>query len=276
MVKAACCMAASVLLFLPLAFWLYSVAPVNSTEQAAVAERFSVPELCRPEPGERLVYLSGIVFLPLMLFASVFAWRRWGDRAPPPDSLFLVIEVAFIAGFSVLVWRVLRGDNYHHLQMNQFFNRPILAIPLLPAALLAMRWDLGGKRWIRPLLHLLSLGLVAVVFLASLYNEKGLYAGGVHFNAVFFPVVQVYQGKALLIDCASQYGLYPHLLQPLFAVVGLTVLSFTTVMARCLLLGHTRRCGTSLLSGWVIRGGVELPFGGPVRTRRRPLSALPL
>ena len=30
-----------------------------------------------------------------------------------------------------------------------------------------------------------------------------------------------------MIDAISQYGLYPHLLQPLFAVVGLSPLKFT-------------------------------------------------
>ena len=107
---------------------------------------------------------------------------------------------------------------------------PLLAVPLLPAALAALRWDLGGRRWVRPVLHLLALGLAAVPFLASLQNDKSLYTGAPHFSAVFYPVVSVCQGKALLIGCASQYGLYPHLLQPVFAFTGLSVLGFTAVM----------------------------------------------
>ena len=225
-------MAASVLLFLPIAFWLYSVAPVNPAEQAAVADRFVMPEYCRPEPGERLVYLSAIVFLPVTLFGLAFAWRRWGDRlAPPPRIIVLSLETAVAVGLSATAWLAVLGNDYYHLRLNQFFLYPLLAVPLLPAALLAMRWDWGGKRRVRPFLNLLAVGLAGVTFLGSVFNDKGLYTSGSHFNVVFFPVVQVYQGKALLINCFSQYGLYPQLLLPLFCLVGLSVLSFTVVMA---------------------------------------------
>jgi Concanavalin A-like lectin/glucanases superfamily len=230
MFKAACCIAASVLLFLPVALWLYSAAPANPAEQADVADRFGRPECCRPEPGERLVYLSGIVFLPVALFGLAFAWRRWESRLPPLPVLAWGLEVAFAAGLTVIAWLALLGNNYYHLQLNKFFQYPLLALPLLPAVLLVMRWDLGGKRLVRPLLHLLAVGLAGMVLLASVFNDKGSYTGHTHFNAVFFPVVQVYEGKALLINCASQYGLYPHLLQPLFGLTGLTILSFTLVM----------------------------------------------
>jgi hypothetical protein len=231
MFKAACCIAASVLLFLPVAFWLSSAAPVKPTEQAAIADRFVMPDLCCPQPGERLVYFGGIVLLPLFLFGLAFAWRRWADRLPRLPYLAWGLEVAFAVGLTVVTWRALLGDDYYHLRFNQFFLHPLLAVPLLPAALLAMRWDLGGKRLVRPLLHLLALGLAGVVFLGSLFNDKGGYSGGLHFNAVFFPVVQVYEGKALLINCASQYGLHPQFLLPLFRLIGLNILSFSLVMS---------------------------------------------
>ncbi len=232
MFKALCCMAASVLLFLPAAYWLYSAAPVNRAEQAAVAERFVMPEYCLPEPGERLVYLSGIVFLPVVLFGLAFACRRWGSRAPAlPLTVVVAFKIVLAAAVAAAAWLAVLGNDYYHLRLNQFFQYPLLAVPLLPAALLAMRRDWGGKRIVRPLSHVIAFGLVGVIFLGGVFTDKGLYASGPHFNAVFFPVVQVYEGKALLIDCASQYGLYPQLLQPLFAVVSLSVLTFTLVMA---------------------------------------------
>jgi hypothetical protein len=115
MFKAACCIAASVLLFLPVAFWLYSAAPVKPAEQAAVADRFAMPELCCPQPGERLVYLSGIVFFPLALFGLAFAWRRWGSRLPPLPVLAWSLEVAFAFRQTSVAWLVLLGNNYYHL-----------------------------------------------------------------------------------------------------------------------------------------------------------------
>jgi hypothetical protein len=228
--KAACCIAASILLFLPVAFWLYSAAPVKPAEQAAVAARFVFPEACLPQPGERLVYLGAIVLLPLLLFGLVFAWRHWADRLPQFPNLASDIEVALAVGLIILAWQLLRQQSYFHLQLNQFFRHPLLAIPILPAVLLMMRWDIGGNRLVRPLLTVLAVGLAGVVFLGCVSNDRGPYSGGLPFSAMFFPVVQVYEGKAVLIKCASQYGLYPHLLQPIFCLTGLTILSFTLVM----------------------------------------------
>ncbi len=230
MLKAACCIAASVLLFLPAAYWLYSVTPVNRAQQAVVAEQFAWPDACRPEPGERVLYLSGIVFLPLCVFGLLFAWRRWEGRLRPMPGLIWGLEIAVIVALYIVAWLTLLGNDYYHLRPNQFFIYPLLAVPLLPAVLLTLRWDWGGRRLARPLLHLVAFGLAGVICLGSVFNDKGRYTGCNHFNATFFPMVQVYQGKALLIDCPSQYGLYPHLLQPLFALTGLTVFSFTLVM----------------------------------------------
>jgi hypothetical protein len=231
MLKAACCIAASILLFLPAASCLYSAYHANSVEQAAAAERFARPEMCCPQPAERLVYFSAIVFLPVLLFGLAFAWRHLEKRLPPMPGLALGLEVAFVVALAVTAWLTLLANDYFHVRLNLFFQYPLLALPLLPAAFLALRWDLGGRRLVRPLLHLLAFGLTGVVFLACVFSDKIGDAGGADFNVMFFPVVQVYQGKALLIDCASQYGLYPQLLQPLFGLTGLTILNFTLVMA---------------------------------------------
>ena len=231
MFKAACCITASVLLFLPIAYYLYSAAPVDPAERAVVADRFVMPEYCRPEPGERLVYLAGIVFLPLALFGMVFAWHRWGDPLPPPPSIITAsLEIAVAVALTLVAWLALLANGYFHLRLNEFFQYPLLAIPILPAALLAMRWDWAGKRFVWPLVTFCAFGLAGVAFLGSVFNDTSLWTSGAHFNAVFFPVVQVFEGKALLVNCASQYGLYPQLLLPLFRLISLSVLSFTLVM----------------------------------------------
>src|SRR6516225_8395883 len=77
---------------------------------------------------------------------------------------------------------------------------------------------------------LLAVFLVAAIFLGSILDEKELYVGHPHFMVVFNPVVQVLQGKALLINAVSQYGLYPDFLRPVFALSGLSVLKFTALI----------------------------------------------
>ena len=53
----------------------------------------------------------------------------------------------------------------------------------------------------------------------------------VHLDAIIYPLSQVVQGKTILVDLPSQYGLFPQILAPLFKLTGLTVLNFTLLMA---------------------------------------------
>jgi hypothetical protein len=69
----------------------------------------------------------------------------------------------------------------------------------------------------------------SIVFSAYYVSEQGMFTD--HFNAFFYYVAQVYQGKALLIDFMNQYGLYPHILYSIFKVTGLSVYTFTVTMA---------------------------------------------
>ncbi len=66
------------------------------------------------------------------------------------------------------------------------------------------------------------------------------YAVRGHFNAVFYAMVQVYFGKALLVDLVNQYGLYPHFLEPIFKIIGLSIFNFTVIME--VLLGISILC----------------------------------
>ncbi|MGF7049233.1 hypothetical protein J2T13_003743 [Paenibacillus sp. DS2015] len=52
-----------------------------------------------------------------------------------------------------------------------------------------------------------------------------------HFNAVFHSMALVHMGESILVDITNQYGLYPHILEPIFKVIGLNVFSFTLIMS---------------------------------------------
>jgi hypothetical protein len=73
------------------------------------------------------------------------------------------------------------------------------------------------------------LGIVLFsVYDLNVISHTGTYVE--HLNAVLHAVVQVNNGKELLVDLTHQYGMYPHFMEPLFKLVGLSMLSFTTVM----------------------------------------------
>jgi hypothetical protein len=76
---------------------------------------------------------------------------------------------------------------------------------------------------------LLLLGLLSFSILGQehIRNAPIFWAS---FNAVFYSVVQVFFGKELLVDFVNQYGLYPHFIEPVFRLIGLSVYSFTALM----------------------------------------------
>lgn len=67
-----------------------------------------------------------------------------------------------------------------------------------------------------------------VVSFASV-TRSGVWS--THADPVFFALSQVVAGKTLLADLPSQYGLFPHMLAPLFCVVGLSVLKLSVLFA---------------------------------------------
>ncbi|MFH1541826.1 MAG: hypothetical protein ABIE84_01905 [bacterium] len=85
-------------------------------------------------------------------------------------------------------------------------------------------WAITG--WLSYLLIVVA--ALFFVFGIRAVRDIGIY--NVHFNAIFEPMVQVFLGRQLLVNLVAQYGLFPHFLEPLFRLVGLSVLSFTVVL----------------------------------------------
>ena len=64
----------------------------------------------------------------------------------------------------------------------------------------------------------------------DLVEYSWLAWSGINFEIILYSLSQVVSGKTLIVDLPAQYGLYAEVLNPLFQVIGLTVLSFTVVM----------------------------------------------
>jgi hypothetical protein len=218
--------------FWPLASGILAHMTVSPDEQARLASRFIFPTECRPEPGERTAYLAGLVVLPLLLFGLALAGRRLQTDGwlRVPAAVSWTVELAVGTLLLVLAWRCLRAESYFPLMRNQFFLHPRISLALSAVGLIllgCLRFDSG---WPARMAAVLAAGLVGLVFLAHVFDEHAVYASHVHFIPVYNAMVQVQQGKAILIDMVSQYGLYPHFLTPIFALVGLSVLKFTVVL----------------------------------------------
>jgi hypothetical protein len=225
------CLAIAVALFVPWAVWIYWVQQVPC-ESSPTAQQFVLPSLCRPEPGERLVFLFGLAYFPVALLAISFAFEQCRTRSWfPVSSTYLWCLELMVAGLVALGgWWCLREQHFFHIARNRFFERPLASGPGLLVAVVLLGWRFGEHRAVRWTIDALALALMAFVAGCCLADAHAPYSKDWHFTAAFHSVVQVYQGKALLINCRGQYGLYAHFLQPLFALCGLSVLKFTLVM----------------------------------------------
>ncbi len=81
--------------------------------------------------------------------------------------------------------------------------------------------------------------LLITIFLFCLFGIKAITNSGIyvfHFGAIFNSVVQTFQGNVLLGNTMHQYGLYPHFLEPIFQVIGLSVAKLTFVFGILMLI----------------------------------------
>lgn len=74
--------------------------------------------------------------------------------------------------------------------------------------------------------------LLVAVFIMNTYEFPYTYENGFDFDTVYYSMTQVYAGSPMLVDdFTNTYGLYPHFLNPVFQVIGLSILKFSGVMA---------------------------------------------
>lgn len=206
-----------------------------------------------PEPLERVQYLTALVLAPALLLSFYLFFRIPAARIPVDRAMALERRLEDLAGVGLIgllvaaMGRSLSQSQWFGWGATGFGLGPrvkagsvvasfmlallVAAIMLLPSRFPAL------ERVRRPAEGLVAVLAFSLMGLAALFSLIGL--GSVtesinyisSFNAVFHGMSQVYLGREILHDFNYQYGLFPHLIEPLFRVFGLSVLSFSIVMA---------------------------------------------
>lgn len=212
---------------------------------AKVVQRlfFLAPEYFLPEPQERLQYILDTLSLPFLCALLYYSLSRLFIRLRLNKfgKLYwlLALEVVVITIISLFILAYSARLGFPYLGASLLTQKPILALilsALLLLTLLTFRPEKKGALTLKKFLFdpfslALGVALILLVSIATVFNEAEAFVPGVSFIAYFDSVVQVFLGKALLVDMTPQYGLYALLLKPLFKIIGLNVLNFTLVMA---------------------------------------------
>ena len=277
MLKGAAIVLIALATFAPLGLWLQRHYDNSRADLNETSKIFAVPQQCRPEPGERLIYLSGMLFIP----AAIFLFARFSARFPLPTRLrsdwIETIGLCLLTGG--LVWfstfatsgdKDDAGNGHYHVRFNFLREHPaaLAFVPLfvafgirtaskdnnlIPSSLtdaksLKAPWSLSA-RWFWPLLITVSI----VPWAGSVFSDQWYYASKWHFNAVFDSVVRVNLPKTLPDDATSPNGQYAWFLGPHVRCIGLSVAKFTAVMGLL-------TAGSFLMVGLFLWRQVNRPF----------------
>jgi hypothetical protein len=220
---------------------LAPLAPAGVDLAVINREVYLDPDWWRPEPLERFLFVAGVFLLPFCLGGSYLGVRRLLGTAPGRRAVELLESpVSWLVAPLALVLLCAAGFADDRRIVRTLI--PGGALSLAASVLLAAGTvAVGGSRFregLERLLKFLLPGLAGLLLLGLLLfgvlgpeHISNVPIFGASFNAVFYSVVQVFFGKQLLVNLTNQYGLYPHFIEPILSVVGLSVYSFTALMA---------------------------------------------
>jgi hypothetical protein len=188
----------------------------------------------RPEFAERRAFLLFCGALPLTCLLSLSVIRR--------------VEQSRFLRWSPLLATAISGAGLTYFWIASADDRGLvwsplsaLVVPAVVLTALACVVLVATRRHRTRKGHIIVAELVALsfsVYFACYEISPGwmsVYATA-HLEPILFPVLQVLHGRTVLVDTQSMYGLFPHLLEPLFRIVPLTISSFSLVMGTLLFL----------------------------------------
>jgi len=238
-------------------------------ELLALANKLSFAGDARPEPVESLLFRSGVVTITLGMlgFYILFTKTQWVKKLAdnPFFLVFSTLCVAFIIVLGYLDFSAQNpfanggGDMPQHARdfiENKsnfafyfdgiFLGSHLLIYTLICVPLVACLFFIGIKKYsleknkvfnisISAIGYLVAGGTVLAVVLMDSFAFPYSFVNKYNFNAVYYSMTQVYAGMPMLVDGFNDtYGLYPHFLNLLFHIIGLSVFKFSCTLATLL------------------------------------------
>lgn len=213
--------------------------------------------MAQPEPREKAVFFGGIIITVLSLFLFYFILDRFLKKTDNgiKDSLFNIVTAINVAISCYFLYYcfvspnpffeapqnshdALAKTNFDFYFFQTFLHKrlvlyiiilfPLLAFLLIKNIKLSEHLNLLLKKAV----FVLCIGLSLLAMAISIFKFPYTYENKYDFNAIYYSVVQVYNGFPLLVDgFTNTYGLYPHFVMPILKLTGLSVLSFSMIMS---------------------------------------------
>lgn len=196
-----------------------------------------------PKTVERMQFTSSVLLSPFLLlfFYKLFNAFIFNIKKEVVSRIYFFASIIIPLLIFSIVYIGLAVSNFVYTEQNFFLSgigKYIYSLVLFPIGLYIILLLKKEKynNLIKNLTYLFSGILMVIVFLMSVINVNTSSLFDIqnivnHANPIFYPISQVMAGKTLLVNLTSQYGLYPVFLEPVFRMLGLNILSVTSVMA---------------------------------------------
>lgn len=194
------------------------------------------PAMAQPEPKEKAIFLGSIIITVLGLLIGYFLINRFfkkSDNDLKDSSIHLVTIVNALIVFYLLYkcfgsanpffaspqnsHDVVSKTNFDFYFTQTFLHKRLLIylLFLLPILAFALIKNFKLSEQLHSLLKKIVLatciGLSILAFTISTFEFPYTFENKYDFNAIFYSVVQVYNGFPLLVDnFTNTYGMYPH------------------------------------------------------------------
>ena len=239
----------TIIILIIINFVVYSFYPDNIealTTQAKQLIHERGHHWINPEPVEQFQILVSLIFTPLLIVCSLKIWSsKFFNRISITDTMhylnvalwFCFLGILFYLSFKIIDPNSWRPEPLYGIR--KFFDditselRFLITLIIFPLItyLIFNGIPMKYNKLVNWFLYSLILFFLLMMFLLSICNSVTYLGTSQNLNAVLFSVSQVQQGKILLVDFTTQYGLFPHFLYPLFKLINVNVVSFSVIMA---------------------------------------------
>ena len=205
------------------------------------------------EAKERLIYILVTLFVPLILFLSMFFSQKYilpklNKNNEKTDYLIHILSKSgmIISGFylwlgsfllvatSHFFSEVVQSEEIYKIQLEIYRSLYVVLAGFLMAGSAIYYGAFANKSFKKKTrIAVFAIMIVYSFFICSysLFDEYSLKEYSINFSPVVYPIIQTYLGKIPLIDLKSHYGLHPFFFQPLFNLFEPSVLALSLILA---------------------------------------------
>lgn len=194
-----------------------------------------------PKPVERAQFIFNILLSPFLLLISYKFLKKiiLKINSETTGRLYYFLSMASPLMLFAIAYIGLAVSNFFYINSSFSYGntgRFLYSLLLFPigAGIIISLAQIKNKA-IKIFIYLFCSLLIIITALINIFplSSNALLndlSVPFHLDPVFYPMAQVMAGKTMLVNLPGLYGLYPVFLEPIFKLIGLSVLSFTSVM----------------------------------------------